>query len=242
MLCSQRPAPLLSDPPVQSLAFTPRGIHSILLREPPHTEAKLELLRKLRNPLDTQLPPAPTLGYLTWLEVSRLPPLLPLRPDKPYDSAVWRRLTAAPEGRGPRSPIPPPSRMEANTWDRFVRCSGIRRDERESRSLRIRSHGRAPPTDSHGNIIPPEGFKRYPALRIGAVAGSELPVSVPVESDVFPVPKHQYKSHKQTQQENTPNYTLILQRYRELQGGARSVVPYNSRITTPRVAAQVSRR
>ncbi|XP_075062162.1 testis-expressed protein 52 [Mixophyes fleayi] len=241
MLSSPQPVPLLSDTPVHSFGFIPRGLHSLLLKRPPYTEAKLELLRKVRKPPSAQGPHAHTLGFLTWLEVSRLPPLQPLRPDKPYDSAVWRRLTSAPEINGPRKPIPPPSRMERNTWDKFVRCSGIRRDEREPRTLRLRSQGRVPPTDSQGNILPPEGFKRYPPPCIGTVAGSDLPTSVPVESGFFSPPKYQYKPHKLTLQENSPNYHLILQRYRELQGRARSIVPYNSRTDTPRTATQVTR-
>ncbi|KAG8544019.1 hypothetical protein GDO81_023225 [Engystomops pustulosus] len=160
MLWCPHPAPILSDPPVHTSGFTPRSTHRIALQRPPYTDAKLELMRKLRSPLRAQQPPPHTLGYLTWLEVSRLPPLLPLRQDRPHDSAVWRQITAAPDSPGPRETIPPPSRMEENTWDKFICCSGIRRSEKNLRTLRIRSQGRAPPTDTHGNILPPEGFRR----------------------------------------------------------------------------------
>nr|DBA30333.1 TPA: hypothetical protein GDO54_006331 [Pyxicephalus adspersus] len=234
LIPSPNPVPLLSDPPVHSSGFAPRGFHRIILQSPPYTKAKLELLRKLRSPLKVEQPHSHTLGYQTWLEVSRLPPLLPLRPDRPYDSAVWRQLTAAPASPGPREPIPAPSRMEENTWSKFTHCSGVRRDEREAHALHIKSQGRAPPTDSQGNILPPPGYKR------SAVSDLQPAVPGPEESGFFSPPKHLHKPHKLTLQSNSPNYSQILQRYQELQRGARTVVPHNSRMNTPRTAVQVT--
>ncbi|XP_044133933.1 testis-expressed protein 52 isoform X2 [Bufo gargarizans] len=231
--------PLLSDPPVYTSGFTPRSIHRILIQHPPCTDAKLELMKILRSPLRIQQPPAHTPGYLTWLEVSRLPPLLTLRQDKPHDSAVWREITAAPTCPGPRETIPPPSHMEENTWDKFVCCSRIRRSERDLRALRIRSQGRAPPTDTYGNILPPEGFRRYTAPRITTAAGSEE-ATIPVKTGFYSVPQFPHKPRKLTAKNMSPNYQEIEQKYRELQRGARSVAPYNSRMTTPRTALQVT--
>ncbi|XP_056373828.1 testis-expressed protein 52 [Hyla sarda] len=227
--------PLLPDPPVHSSGFAPRRIHRITLQRPPYTEAKLELMAALRSPLGTQQAPPATQGYLTWLEVSRLTPLLPLRQDRPHNSVVWRQITAAPTR--PRDTIPPPSRMEDNTWDKFLRCSGIRRSETDSRTLRLRSQGRAPPVDSHGNILPPEGFRRYTASGITATAGSEV-TSVPVETGLYSALQFPHKPRKLTLKKNSANYQEILQKYRELQRGARSIAPYNSRMTTPRTGAQ----
>ncbi|XP_068129007.1 testis-expressed protein 52 [Hyperolius riggenbachi] len=240
-LSKPHPVPLLSDLPVHSPGFMPRGIHKILLKNPPYTDAKLELLRKLRSPLNAEPPPPYTQGYLTWLEVSRLPPLLPLRPDRPYDSAVWRQLTSAPANPGSRDPVPPPSRMEANTWGRFICCSGMRRDEKECYALQIRSQGRVPPTDSQGNILPPARFKQY-AIHVGASKTDVVPpVPGPSESGFFSAPQHQHKPRIPTLQKNSPSYSQILQKYQELQRGARSVAPYNSRMTTPRTTKQVPR-
>ncbi|XP_073477774.1 testis-expressed protein 52 isoform X1 [Aquarana catesbeiana] len=238
---SPHPVPLLPDPPVHSPGFAPRGNHRILLQSPPYSDAKLELLRRLRSPLKMEQSTSHTLGYLTWLEVSRLPPLLPLRPDRPYDSAVWRQVTAAPASPRPQDSIPAPSRMEENTWSKFARCSGVRRDEREARALHIRSQGRAPPMDSQGNILPPPGYKcRYPSLDRSAASNLEHAVPTPEESGFFSAPQHQRKPHKLTLKSNSPNYSEILHRYRELQRGARTVVPHNSRMSTPKPAMQAT--
>ncbi|KAM5171421.1 testis-expressed protein 52 [Mantella aurantiaca] len=241
MIPSPHSVPLLSDSMVCSPGFAPRGIHRILLQNPPYSNAKLELLRKLRSPLKREQSHSYTLGYLTWLEVSRLPPLLSLRPDRPYDSAVWRQVTAAPASPGPREPIPAPSRMEENTWSKFAHCSGIRRDKKEARALHIRSQGRTPPIDPQGNILPPPGYKRrYSSLGKGAVSDLEPAISSPEESGFFSAPEHQHKPRKLTIQNNSPNHSQILRRFQELQRGARTVVPHNSRMTTPRTATQVT--
>ncbi|KAM8974860.1 testis-expressed protein 52 [Pelodytes ibericus] len=232
MLCYPPPAPLLPDPPDYSIGFTSRGIHRLIHRTPPCTVAKLELMRKQRSPHGEDIPPPPTAGYLTWLEVSRLPPLLPSRPDKPYDSAVWRQLTAAltrPSGVGP---IPPPSRMEENTWGKFVHCRGIRGDEREARSLLMRSLARVPPTDSQGNILPPQGFIRYPVRSSGAASVA------PPKSGILRIPPYPRTSSKLTPHRSQAHYSEILRRYQELQGHSRTIVPYNSRMPTPRAGSQ----
>ncbi|KAG8432196.1 hypothetical protein GDO86_016730 [Hymenochirus boettgeri] len=158
MAQSPSPESLLLDHPIHFLGFAPHGQHRILHQPLPYTGAKQEMLGKLRNPPESVLQPTPTSGYLMWLQISHLPPLLPFRPDKPYDSAVWRQLMAkVPSGK---SPIPPPSRMEGNTWKKFASCRNAWRQEKESPKLRIRSQGRAPPTDSRGNIIPPKNSQR----------------------------------------------------------------------------------
>ncbi|XP_075711717.1 testis-expressed protein 52 [Rhinoderma darwinii] len=239
MSCTPHPVPLLSDPPVHRSGFTPRSIHRIILQHPPYTDAKLELMRKLRSPSRTQRPLPLTLGYLKWLEVSRLPPLLPLRQDKPHNSAVWRQITATPVSPGPRETIPPPSRMEENTWQKFVCCSGIRGSETDSRMLSLRSQGRAPLTDNHGNILPPESFRRYTAPGITTASRSEE-TSIPEETELYTAPQLPHKPRKLTLQNNSPVYNEILQKYQELQRGTRSVAPSNSRMSTPRKTTQVT--
>ncbi|KAM9311461.1 testis-expressed protein 52 [Gastrophryne carolinensis] len=239
-LYSPHPLPLLSDSPVHFPGFKPRGIHRILQKRPQHTESKLELLWKLERPLNTEVPPPHTPGYLTWLEVSKLPPLLPLRPDQPYDSAVWRQLTAAPTSPEPPDPIPPPSRMEENTWSKFVRCRGMPRTEKDACALHLRSQGRAPPTDPLGNIIPPAGFKRYEPRGGRSITAEGHPITIAAESGFFTPPRYRHNPRKLTLQCNSPNHRQILQRYHELQRGARSMAPDNSRMTTPRIAAQLN--
>ncbi|XP_069807046.1 testis-expressed protein 52 [Dendropsophus ebraccatus] len=238
MSCTPHPVPLLSDPPVHLSGFAPRGLHRITLQRPPCTDVKLELMTRLRRPLAAEQPPPPTRGFLTWLEVSRLPPLLSLRQDRPHNSDIWRRISVTAAGAG--DVIPPPSRMEENTWDKYVRCSRLQRSEADTRTLRILSQGRAPPTDRHGNILPPEGFRRYTAPGITAAVGSEMTL-VPVNSGLYSAPQFPHTPRKLTLKNQSPKYQEILQKYRELQRGARSVAPYNSRLTTPRTATQGAR-
>ncbi|XP_053321469.1 testis-expressed protein 52 [Spea bombifrons] len=238
MLCSSTPEPLLPEPAVSSPGFTCRGIHNLLRKAPPYTEAKLELLRKLRSPREGDLPPSPTMGYMTWLEISNLPPLLPLRPDKPYDSAVWRTLTVASSRPTCVGPVPPPSRMEENTWGKFMRTKGVHKEGKETRSLLMRSLARVPQTDCQGNILPPQGFKRHPTRTSTSTAGSTFCYFAPPKQTGICSPQHPRSPRKATPGSNPPNYRDILQRYRELQGAARSLVPFNSRMPTPRTAAQ----
>ncbi|XP_077117515.1 testis-expressed protein 52 [Ranitomeya variabilis] len=240
MTSPPHPVPLLSDPPVHTSGFTPRSIHRMIMEHPPYTEAKLELMGKLRSPPWTQQTPPHTLGYLTWLEVSGLPPLLPLRQDGPHNRAVWRQITTAPTTAGPQRTIPPPSRMEGNTWDKFICCSGIRSSDTESRTLRIRSRGRAPPTDTHGNILPPEGFRRYTGPGATTPPRSEV-MSIPGETGCYPAPKFPNKPRTLTLKNPFLNYQEILQKYQEVQRGARSIAPFNSQLTTPRTTVQVTR-
>ncbi|KAM3924476.1 testis-expressed protein 52 [Leptodactylus fuscus] len=239
MSWSSHPIPLLSDPPVHTSGFTPRSIHRILLQHPPYTDAKLELMTKIRSPLRKRQPPNHTLGYLTWLEVSRLPPVLSLRQDRPHDSAVWRQISAAPACPGPRRTVPPPSRMEGNTWDKFICCRGIQRSDRDSRALRIRSQGRMPPTDTHGNILPPEGLRRYKAPAITTAAAPQEP-SIPAETGRYTAPQIPHKPQNLILKNSAPNHHEILQKYRELQRGSPSIAPYNSRMSTPRTAPPVT--
>ncbi|OCT88130.1 testis-expressed protein 52 [Xenopus laevis] len=225
--CPSSPEALLPDPPVHYIGFTPRGQHRILHQSPPFTEAKMDMLRIVRHPQQVNVPLSPTPRYLMWLEISRLPPLLPLHPDKPYNSSVWRQLTTAPQAAFGRGPIPPPSRMEGNTWQKFALCRSAWKQERESPKLRVLTQSRVPPTDVQGNIIPPKGFKRYAERR-------SIDVSTPKAADLPSNLKPLNETHKITLQENNLHKKLIQQRYKDLQGSARSVVPNNSRIPTPR--------
>ncbi|KAM4675127.1 testis-expressed protein 52 [Discoglossus pictus] len=236
MSCSSPPLSLLPDTPVHSYGFSTRGHDRLFLREPHYTEAKRELLGKLRKSPDLGLAPSATPGYLTWLKVSQLPPLLPLRPDKPYDSTVWRHLSSAPLNASPsHDPIPPPSRMAENNWAKYLQCRGARLDEKETQKLHMRTLCRVPPTDQQGNILPPKGFKRYPSWKSGAM--SVPSISTHMESDLFCGTQRQRKPYMVTVQDNGPNLKEILQKYEELQGTARSIVPYNSRMPTPRAGA-----
>ncbi|XP_073400395.1 testis-expressed protein 52 [Dendrobates tinctorius] len=200
MTSPPHPVPLLSDPSVHSSGFTPRRI---IMEHPPYTDAKLELMGRLRSP------------------------------------PVWRQITTALTTPGPQRTIPPPSRMEGSTWDKFICCSGIRSSETESRALRIRSRGRAPPTDTHGNILPPDGFRRHTGPGLSTPPRSEG-TPIPVETKLYSARKFPNKPRKLTLKNRPLCYQEILQKYWELQRGARSIAPFNSRLTTPRTALQVT--
>ena len=71
--------------------------------------------------------------------------------------------------------LPKPSSIGENTYHKFLRETKLpqvkqkivgwqkqRRQELQSRTLKVESECRAPPTDWEGNILPPANFKRYP--------------------------------------------------------------------------------
>lgn len=154
--------------------FTPQASRRLALRLPPCTARKAEVRRRLLRPEKDAA--QHTWGFHTWLDVGRLPAAFPTRPDRPYDSNVWRWLTD-PEahGRPPAEPpIPPPSWMGQNSFLTFICCTPIFVDEnrknqvtvravqelRELEKLKLRSEARAPPLDAKGNILPPKNFKK----------------------------------------------------------------------------------
>ncbi|XP_022267242.1 testis-expressed protein 52 isoform X2 [Canis lupus familiaris] len=161
--------------------FTPQASRRLALRLPPCTARKAEVRRRLLRPEKDAA--QHTWGFHTWLDVGRLPAAFPTRPDRPYDSNVWRWLTD-PEahGRPPAEPpIPPPSWMGQNSFLTFICCTPIFVDEnrknqvtvravqelRELEKLKLRSEARAPPLDAKGNILPPKNFKKYRHISAG---------------------------------------------------------------------------
>ncbi|KAG9471336.1 hypothetical protein GDO78_015132 [Eleutherodactylus coqui] len=80
---------------------------------------------------------------------------------------------------------------------------------------------------------------RYLAPGITTAAASEV-TPLPAETGFYIAPQFPHKPRKLKLKNNSPNYQEILQKYQQLQRGARSVAPYNSRMTTPRAATQVT--
>ncbi|XP_034502459.1 testis-expressed protein 52 isoform X2 [Ailuropoda melanoleuca] len=161
--------------------FTPQAHHRLALKPPPCTEVKSEACRRLIYPWKDAA--QHTGGFHTWLDVGRLPATFPTRPDRPYDSNVWRWLTdTRAHGCPPAEPpIPPPSWMGPNSFLTFLCCTPIFVDEnrknqvrvrtvrelRELDKLQLRSEARAPPLDAKGNILPPKNFKKYRHISAG---------------------------------------------------------------------------
>ncbi|XP_070928470.1 testis-expressed protein 52 isoform X3 [Macaca nemestrina] len=154
--------------------FTRQAYHQLALKLPPCTDMKSKVRQRLIHPWKggTQH----TWGFHTWLDVCRLPATFPTRPDRPYDSNVWRWLTDSNAHRRPPTehPIPPPSWMGQNSFLTFIHCYptfvDMKRKKqvifrtvkelKEVEKLKLRSEARAPPLDAQGNIQPPASFKK----------------------------------------------------------------------------------
>nr|XP_058138329.1 testis-expressed protein 52 [Dasypus novemcinctus] len=160
--------------------FTRQAYHQLARKLPPCTDVKSKVRHRLLYPCKEAA--KHTWGFHTWLDVGRLPATFPTRPDRPYDSNVWRWLTHAGAQRPPAEPlVPPPSRMGRNGFLAFIRCAPIfldagRRNQvvrrtmkelQEVQKLKLRSEARAPPLDASGNILPPRTFKKYQHISAG---------------------------------------------------------------------------
>ncbi|KAM9230199.1 testis-expressed protein 52 [Dugong dugon] len=161
--------------------FTRQAYHHLALKLPPCTEIKSKVRQRLIYPAENAT--QHTWGFHMWLDVGRLPATFPTRPDVPYDSNVWRWLTNSRAHHQPpaKPPIPPPSRMGKNNFLTFICCTPIfvdanRKNQvilktvkelKEVEKLKLRSEARAPPLNVHGNILPPENFKKYRHVSAG---------------------------------------------------------------------------
>ncbi|DAA29181.1 testis-expressed protein 52 isoform X1 [Bos indicus x Bos taurus] len=165
---------LLPREPKELPGFTQQAYYQLALKPPPYTEMKAKVRQRLTCPWkDTA---QHTWGFHTWLDVGRLPATFPSRPDKPYDSNVWRWLTDSRAHHRPPAepPVPPPSWLGQNSLLTFISCTPIfldvnRRKQvifrtmkelQEVEKLKLRSEVRAPPLDTHGNILPPKASKK----------------------------------------------------------------------------------
>ncbi|KAL6063989.1 hypothetical protein STEG23_028509 [Scotinomys teguina] len=154
--------------------FTQQAYHKLALKQPPSTEMKSKVYHQALYPEKDAA--QHTWGFHTWLDVGRLPAIFPTRPDKPYDSNVWRWLTHSNAHRLPAAQpaIPPPSWMGPHSFLTFISATPIfvdmnRKNQvilstlrwlKEVEKLKLRSEQRAPPLDAHGNILPPPNFKK----------------------------------------------------------------------------------
>ncbi|XP_032110365.1 testis-expressed protein 52 isoform X1 [Sapajus apella] len=161
--------------------FTRQAYHQLALKLPPCTDMKSKVRQRLVHPWKGAN--QHTWGFHTWLDVGRLPATFPTRPDRPYDSNVWRWLTNSKAHRRPPAehPIPPPSWMGQNSFLTFIHCYSTFVDMnrkkqvifrtvkelKEVEKLKLRSEARAPPLDAQGNIWPPASFKKYQHISDG---------------------------------------------------------------------------
>ncbi|XP_017718506.1 PREDICTED: uncharacterized protein ENSP00000372125 isoform X3 [Rhinopithecus bieti] len=178
--------------------FTRQAYHQLALKLPPCTDMKSKVRQRLIHPWKGGA--QHTWGFHTWLDVCRLPATFPTRPDRPYDSNVWRWLTDSNAHRRPPTEhlIPPPSWMGQNSFLTFIHCYptfvDVKRKKqvifrtvkalKEVEKLKLRSEARAPPLDAQGNIQPPASFKnRYRHVSAG---GSFEPHSLQLMPNPLP--------------------------------------------------------
>ncbi|XP_047644535.1 testis-expressed protein 52 [Phacochoerus africanus] len=161
--------------------FTRQAYRQLALKMPPCTDTKAKVRQRLAGPWKNAA--QHTWGFHTWLDVGRLPATFPTRPDRPYDSNVWRWLTDSRAHCLPPAepPVPPPSRMGPNSFLSFICSTPIFLDAnrknqvilrtmkelKEVEKLKLRSKARAPPLDAHGNILPPKNFRKYQHISAG---------------------------------------------------------------------------
>ncbi|XP_017718499.1 PREDICTED: uncharacterized protein ENSP00000372125 isoform X2 [Rhinopithecus bieti] len=177
--------------------FTRQAYHQLALKLPPCTDMKSKVRQRLIHPWKGGA--QHTWGFHTWLDVCRLPATFPTRPDRPYDSNVWRWLTDSNAHRRPPTEhlIPPPSWMGQNSFLTFIHCYptfvDVKRKKqvifrtvkalKEVEKLKLRSEARAPPLDAQGNIQPPASFKKYRHVSAG---GSFEPHSLQLMPNPLP--------------------------------------------------------
>ncbi|XP_078509946.1 testis-expressed protein 52 [Lissotriton helveticus] len=248
---------LFEDREPKKTGFSPRALHRLAVLKAPCTSAKIQVHQRVRGtPISTNC--QPPWGYQAWLEVSKLPPLFPVQPDKPYDSDLWRKVASdnmldkhLPKARrkstagSPSPPIPPPSRMTENTFLKFLASrvlfvdekrkekviSRTSKDLRESERLKLRSQCRDPPRDSRGNILPPKDFKRYPIR--GSPNKQPMASSWGAGDDSLNTASHQqWKPSRLTLEEKSLMYQQLMTRYHEIVTPRSEVAHCNSRMTT----------
>nr|XP_044995573.1 testis-expressed protein 52 [Jaculus jaculus] len=173
--------------------FTQQSYHRLALKQPPSTEMKSKVLNRVRYPWKD--PAQHTWGFHTWLDVGRLPATFPARPDRPYDSNVWRWLTYSKGHSLPAAepPVPPPSWMGPKGFLAFINSTPMfvdanrknqvivrtEKELKEVEKLKLRSELRAPSLDAHGNILPPPNFKMYRHVSEGGRLNTPAPQILP---------------------------------------------------------------
>ncbi|XP_072340065.1 testis-expressed protein 52-like isoform X2 [Scyliorhinus torazame] len=176
---------LPEDKHVKFSGFQPKAQQRHVLHPPRHKDVMEEFFQRMHASLRSH-----SLKHHNWLDVGKFTPIFSNRPDKEFNSNVWRCYVSkdsekhSTTGKARVSKliaslypiaIPPPSKMGENTWLQFVSCGNLYIDlqgkkkaitilEKElehNRKLMIKSESRMPPIDSHGNILPPGHIKGH---------------------------------------------------------------------------------
>lgn len=122
--------------------------------------------------------------------------------------------------------VPKPSRIGKNTYHKFLheiklpepkqKIIGWQqqgRQELQSRSLKVQSECRAPPTDWEGNILPPSNFKRYQRPESILPPPEDYLQSFPSYNSPSPKKMHSIPSSSLYSRQGTPwHYGLRVRR------------------------------
>ena len=169
---------LIPDASVKRTGFTVRPIEKLAVTKPSRTMTNIECNHFLRTPTRQCSAGQKTLEFALWQEAGKHDPAFPQRPDRQYNSNVWRNFrksygfhTSA-EGQKMSEMIasmyplniPAASRIGDYTYAKFLKETPLIRDERrrqiainrtardlqEFRRLRLRADLRDPPIDESG--------------------------------------------------------------------------------------------
>ena len=172
---------LIPDNNVKKTGFTVRPIEKLAITKPSRTMTNIECNHFLRTQSRGSTPSQKTLEFALWQEAGKHDPAFPQRPDKQYNSNVWRNFrksygfhTSA-EGQKMSEMIatmyplnvPAASRIGDYTYAKFLKETPLIKDERrrqiainrtsrdlqEFRRLRLRADVRDPPIDENGTNL-----------------------------------------------------------------------------------------
>ncbi|XP_059582703.1 testis-expressed protein 52 [Alligator mississippiensis] len=229
---------LCKDKHITWPGFSPRPFHRLAIARPPCADTKIKVHQKLRSSWK-DASPWHLWGYHTWLDVGRLPPLFPTRPDVPYDSHVWRWITAPSTYWMPHTLVPPPSRMNENTYLKLINEAGVFMDQRQKERAvaqmqkeflkfeqqKMRTECRAPSLDYMGKTSPPKDIKWYRYIPSGTGLRSRwVPLQPvrPASKDYWDWPCPDLQPHYQDTalrfalRNSSPIYQELVEKYQQL--------------------------
>ncbi|XP_043943047.1 testis-expressed protein 52 [Protopterus annectens] len=166
---------LLQNKEVRLTGFSPKPAQRVAMKRPLPTSKKIHFSQKLLLPLKGKYFYTPS-SYQTWLELGKLAPTFPQIPERPYDSKIWRNFVLGYQNAsgiqsatkvvdsGHTIGIPPPSRMGANNYIKFVSEGGLVHDKTQKQTvfakvLKEMTQSRKLWINNEHKILP-EGFQR----------------------------------------------------------------------------------
>ena len=171
---------LINEPRIKRTGFTPRHVERYATKKLPRSTTNIECAHFLRSNTKDSTHGHKSMEYTLWREAGKHHPPFPSRPDKQYNSNVWRNFRKSygfhmnSDGQKVSEiiasmyplNIPPPSRVGDYTYAKFLRETPLIKTERrrqiainrtaqdieEFKRLRLRADMRNPPLDESGTI------------------------------------------------------------------------------------------